>query len=203
MTYNTAGRRTLVQERRAYACVATEMTPEFPTSKVLYHDCLNHSFGQIRMHLVLGVHLPPYRGTLDGQIDAMRAAFEAVVRVFGPWGTIGIAFAALVVTGVRRVYKDRITYRLAREALDEKERTIIRLSNQERELRMILFQIRGLTPEQTAIVFGIDLRTGKDTSDLQSIRIPSPARSDIPVASPMTRGWRQRLPPWLRILFPP
>jgi hypothetical protein len=93
--------------------------------------------------------------TLSGSaeiINALNNLVQALVNNFGAWGTIGIAVALVVITGVWKIYNIRRKDRETNLALKEKDRTIQRLAEQERNYRILFFKEKcGWTDEQVLL----------------------------------------------------
>jgi len=86
---------------------------------------------------------------LPGVIEAFRKLLEVLIANYGTWGTLGIfAFIILASFG----WKFYNNYRKDKEvnlALQEKDRTIQRLAEQERNFRILFFKEKaGWTDEQ-------------------------------------------------------
>jgi hypothetical protein len=82
-------------------------------------------------------------------INALNNLVKSLVAIFGAWGTIGIAAGVLIVTGGWKIYNIRRKDREVNLALKEKDRTIQRLAEQERNFRILFFKEKaGWTDEQ-------------------------------------------------------
>lgn len=82
-------------------------------------------------------------------INALNNLVQVLINNFGAWGTIGIAAAAIAITGGWKVYNIRRKDKEVHLALKEKDRTIQRLAEQERNYRIMFFMEKcGWTSEQ-------------------------------------------------------
>lgn len=82
-------------------------------------------------------------------IKALDNFVQTLVASFGPGGTIAIFFGLILISIGWRVYNDRRKDGEHREVMEEKERTIQRLSNMNRELRVAVFkEVHGWTDDE-------------------------------------------------------
>lgn len=72
-------------------------------------------------------------------INAVNNLVQALVNIFGAWGTIGIAAALIAITAIWKIWNIRRKDREVNLALKEKDRTIQRLAEQERNFRILFF----------------------------------------------------------------
>lgn len=82
-------------------------------------------------------------------MDASGRLLPLFIQSFGAAGTVWLMAGVVTVLGARRLYMDWRTDRHIKRLLKEKERTIQRIANQEREWR-IYFVMRdhGMTLEE-------------------------------------------------------
>lgn len=82
-------------------------------------------------------------------INAANNFVQVLINSFGAGGTIGIAAAVVVITGGWRIYNNRRKDKEVNLALKEKDRTIQRLAEQERNFRILFFMEKcGWTEER-------------------------------------------------------
>jgi hypothetical protein len=81
-------------------------------------------------------------------IDAIRQFFQLLLDRYGPIGTLLIVGAFVLLTIVARIYGDRRKDRYIDALLDEKDKTIQRLAEQERNYRIHLFKQYGWADEE-------------------------------------------------------
>jgi hypothetical protein len=82
-------------------------------------------------------------------LDALRNLIQSLVNIFGTWGTIGIIVGLVVISGGWKIYNIWRKDKEVNLALQEKDRTIQRLAEQERNLRVLFFKEKcGWTDEQ-------------------------------------------------------
>src|SRR5215211_7251011 len=82
-------------------------------------------------------------------LDALRNLIQSLVNIFGIWGTIGIIAALVVISGGWKLYNIWRKDKEVNLALQEKDRTIQRLAEQERNLRILFFKEKaGWSDEQ-------------------------------------------------------
>jgi len=79
----------------------------------------------------------------DKALNAIRDLLAILIKYFGPGGTVVIFAVVFVGLFGFRVYRDHRSDRMIQKALEEKERTIQRLANQERTWRR-LFLTKGI-----------------------------------------------------------
>jgi hypothetical protein len=82
-------------------------------------------------------------------VNALGALIRTLFQVFGPDRTLYLIFFFVFVLGARRWYNDRQAAKLTNDALSEKERSIQRLAEQEREWR-VYFMIKDGMPREDA-----------------------------------------------------
>jgi hypothetical protein len=81
-------------------------------------------------------------------IEALTKLVEVVIRTYGPGPTLAISFLAVAAIAGWRIYQQRRKDKEVHLALQEKDRTIQRLAEQERSLRALLFkQLAGWDDE--------------------------------------------------------
>lgn len=82
-------------------------------------------------------------------INALNNLVKSLVAVFGAWGTIGLIAVILVITGGWKIWNIKRKDREIDLVLEEKDRTIQRLAEQERNYRILFFKEKfGWTDEQ-------------------------------------------------------
>lgn len=75
-------------------------------------------------------------------VDALGGLISTLFESLGPDRTLGLIVIVLLLSVMRRLYLDWRADRLMRAALDEKEKSIQRLNNQEREWRRLFLLLR-------------------------------------------------------------
>lgn|SRR5690554_506968 len=100
-------------------------------------------------------------------IDALRALLEALISRFGPGGTILLIGGFFLAFAARRVYLDWRADRLMNQALAEKERSIQRIADQEREWRVYFMMKDGKMTRREAekIILRNDASTASESRE--------------------------------------
>lgn len=71
-----------------------------------------------------------------GLVTALKGLLAYLISQFGPNGTLILILGAVLFLALRRLYLDHRADSLTTQALEEKERTIQRIANQERQWRL-------------------------------------------------------------------
>lgn len=82
-------------------------------------------------------------GDLPEVIKAISALLQLLINAFGPLGSLGIVALAYVAVVGGRIYNDLRKDKEVNMVVAEKERTIQRMANIERDLRVQLLKERG------------------------------------------------------------
>lgn len=78
-------------------------------------------------------------------LEQLRRLLEVLIQSFGVRGTLILVIAFVVLSIVYRVYRDRRQDRYIKALLEDKDRQIQRLAEQERNYRIHFFKLSGWT----------------------------------------------------------
>lgn len=82
-------------------------------------------------------------------LDALDKLVHSLVNIFGPWVTLGIVAVVVAITGGWKIWNIKRKDREVNLALKEKDKTIQRLAEQERNYRILFFKEKcGWSDEQ-------------------------------------------------------
>ena len=82
-------------------------------------------------------------------LDALDKLVHSLVGIFGPWVTLGLVAAVIAITGAWKIWNIKRKDNEVNLALKEKDKTIQRLAEQERNFRILFFMEKcGWSDEQ-------------------------------------------------------
>jgi sensor domain CHASE-containing protein len=86
---------------------------------------------------------------MDRTLQSLTQLIDTLIESYEPWGTVGIFLGVVVISGLWKWYNDSRSDKRVEQLLQEKDKTIQRLAEQERNMRILFLQrMGGLSDEQ-------------------------------------------------------